>query len=148
MLTLAVNISPAYAAQILLHRSDMLPDRPSGPFKHPGKTGSDGPLSSKTSQPSSRRLALRALLSKLLFGACIITLDWWLHGTVRQSQHDRVKSYTDTPCWLEDTTDDFFFRNYVQGLRAVGNLNVLGFFTGMCERYRFDDSWCLWSLYW
>lgn len=124
----------------LRRRSSTVPDQPADASKQPERSKSDGLLPSKPSPRAPRRFGLRAFLSQVTFAVCTITLGWWLHATIEQSRLDKLDSFTDPPWWLDDTTDDFFSRTYVDGLRAVRSLNVSNFFTGMCGRYRFDES--------
>lgn len=86
-----------------------------------------------------RRHLLRFVLSHFIVAVVMATFGWLLHGSFMTSSY-RARIVKDPPWWLADDVDDFFSRTYVNGLPAVRQLNVSSFFTGMCGRYRFDES--------
>lgn len=70
----------------------------------------------------------------------MMILGWYLN------EYDVIKRVVgsekkdDSLWWLVESDDDYFSRTYVDGLRALRKLNNSNFFTGMCGRYRFDDT--------
>lgn len=96
-----------------------------------------------TSKPSMNKhppilSVMRTVVLQIAFGAFMAFLGWssrdWFTVQARKS------IFEDPPWWLEDTVDDFFSRVYVPDLSAVRKLNVSAYFTGMCGRYRFNES--------
>ncbi|KAI0559169.1 Glycosyltransferase family GT27 [Gracilaria domingensis] len=79
-------------------------------------------------------------LLQLAFAMLMAALGWFARDFSGSTSSNDIRSFEDPPWWLEDTLDDFFSRVYVPGLPAVRKLNVSAYFTGMCGRYRFDES--------
>lgn len=91
---------------------------------------------------------IRNVLSHVVFGLFMAMVGWLLHyrsspSVYTISKLDNISSprhVLDPPWWLEDDSDDFISRTYVDNLPAVRTLNNSHYFTGLCGYYRFNES--------
>lgn len=91
--------------------------------------------------PPSRRLHFKRVLTHVLVALFMFAVGWVGRGIFASTTRFSSEKMVDPAWWLEDDEDDFFSRTYVDGLSGVReNLSVKHFFTGMCGRYRFDES--------
>lgn len=90
--------------------------------------------------PSAKRQTARRLLTHLGLAVIMLAVGWVTRGIFTSTTRFTSEKMVDPLWWLEDGEDDFFARTYVDGLSGVRNLSIKHFFTGMCGRYRFDES--------
>lgn len=119
-------------------RNELAPE--SSEDRHSTSTeGNSGVLFPEAVSIGKRRTAT-TVLGHLGFAVFMLAVGWAARGIFAPSTQSSLNKMVDPPWWLEDAEDDFFSRTYVDGLSAVRNLTVKHFFTGMCGRYRFDES--------
>lgn len=95
----------------------------------------------ETTVPETRNMTAKRFISYTVLAALMLVVGWVGRGIVEPTTTThRSGQVLDPPWWLEAGEDDFFSRIYVQGLRGVRTLTQKNFFTGMCGRYRFDES--------
>lgn len=117
-------------------------ENPSSPVSQAGPYSSfmNHPLT-----PKHKRVYTSRLFSSVIIAIVTTLFGWNAHSFFITSSCHNSKALPahevkTPPWWLEDEVDDFFERIYVPDLPTVRELNTSSFFTGMCGRYRFDDT--------
>lgn len=99
-----------------------------------------------TPYEKQRHINISKKFSYIITAIVMIFIGWQLcayHQKYKNLNGDDDGNYIikDPPWWIEDTVDDFFSRTYLEnGSSPVRKLNNSNFFTGLCGRYRFNDT--------
>lgn len=122
--------------------SGTLPTEQQSPSNSQRESLTEDPAAAKASPKENLYFPAMAkrILSYAFIAVSMLILGWVARGTIESTANLHSEAVPEPPWWLEEAEDDFFSRLYIPNLRGVRKLEIQNFFTGMCGRYRFDET--------